>query len=222
MTKFERPKSLTELVAEEVRGQIVDGRVELGSLLSEGRLARELDVSRTPVREAFNRLESEGLVRTEPQRGTFVFSLEPNELAKICDVRVCLETAALEAAFDVNRKNLVKRLKRCTAAMTAARKAGDDNAYLREDTRFHQTIVDCAENPFLNDAYQTISNKMAALRLRLGMHPHHMEKSYREHLEMVDCTNTNDLQRALKILTGHIDRKDGSYWAEAASEDSFS
>ncbi len=216
MTAFERPKSLTELVTEEIRRQIVEGRVDLGEALSEMKLATALDVSRTPVREAFNRLEMEGLVRTEPQRGTFVFSLGPKELAKICDVRVCLETAALKAAFQSDRYGLSDQLNLCTEAMAKARKAGDDDAYLREDTRFHQCIVDSADNRFLNDAYQTIATKMAALRHRLGRHPDHMAKSYDEHIEIAASVAAGDLDRANAVLIDHIDRKEGSYWSEAA------
>ncbi len=219
MTGFERPKSLTELVTQEIRDQIVNGRVELGGSLSEGRFAKELGVSRTPVREAFNRLEMEGLVRTEPQRGTFVFSLGTDELAKICDVRVCLETTALRFAFAADADRLHECLTDCTNAMTATRSKKDDEAYLREDTRFHQCLFDCANNRFLNDAYQAIAAKMAALRHRLGRHPDHMAKSYMEHLEIAQAIADGDLKRAEKILKFHIGRKEGSYWQLATGQE---
>ena len=79
MPSFNRPKSLTELVTENLKERIVSGELDLGSQLSEARIAKELDVSRTPVREAINRLEMEGLLVIEPQRGSFVFNLETDE-----------------------------------------------------------------------------------------------------------------------------------------------
>ena len=70
---LERPKSLTELVVDSLRREIVEGAVAPDESLSEVAVAKRLGVSRTPVREAFARLELEGLVYTIPQKGTFVF-----------------------------------------------------------------------------------------------------------------------------------------------------
>ena len=215
MTLFNRPKSLTELVTENLRERIVSGEFVLGEQLSEARIAKDLEVSRTPVREAINRLEMEGLLVVEPQRGSFVFNLEPDELAKLCDARVCLESTALTQAILERPRELHKALSECVERMTAARNAGDDAEYLAQDTLFHQCFFDSADNRFLNEAYQTIALKMAAVRNRLGRHPDHMAKSYREHGELVNAIDERNTNKALKILKSHIDRKEGSYWIEA-------
>ena len=215
MASFNRPKSLTELVTENLRDRIVAGEFELGEQLSEARIAKDLQVSRTPVREAINRLEMEGLLVVEPQRGSFVFNLEPNELAKLCDARVCLESTAMTQAILERPDNLHEALNSCVRRMTEARESGDYAEYLAQDTIFHQSLFDCADNRFLNEAYQTIALKMAALRNRLGRYPDHMAKSYREHGEMVEAVKERDTDKALKILKSHIDRKEGSYWIEA-------
>lgn len=76
MLKFERAKSLTEAVTERLRDEIVNGGLGFGESLSETRIAARYDVSRTPVREAFACLSLEGLVITEPQQGTFVFTID--------------------------------------------------------------------------------------------------------------------------------------------------
>jgi len=212
MQRIERPKSLTELVFQAIKKEIVDGELQMGDALSEARIARRLDVSRTPVREAFARLELEGLVRTEPQRGTFVFTMGGDALRDICDTRVCLETGALKTAFRRNPAQLVKNLRTVTRKMTAAREAGNDKLYLQLDTQFHQAILDSTGNCFLNDAYQTMASKMAALRNRLGAHPDHMDKSYAEHLRIVDDLDEGRLDDALQVLIAHIGRKEGSYW----------
>ncbi len=220
MKPFERPKSLTELVTETLREWIVSGKLELGEHLSEVRVAKELGVSRTPVREAMNRLEMEGLLNVEPQRGTFVFCLAPEEIAMLCDARVCLETTALREAIRNNPKKLLKELTDCTSKMTLARQREDVSAYLALDTEFHQHFFDCSANRFLDDAYQAIAQKMASLRNRLGRHPDHMDKSYREHIELTEAVGNSDTEAALAILRLHIDRKEGSYWNVATSEHS--
>src|SRR3546814_11787488 len=83
-TRLERPKSLTELVKEHVRGRIINGELMLGEALSENVLAAQLGISKTPVREALLQLKLEGLVDIQPQRGSFVFSMEPDEAAELC------------------------------------------------------------------------------------------------------------------------------------------
>lgn len=219
MSPFNRPKSLTELVTENLRERIIKGEIELGEQLSEARIAKNLEVSRTPVREAINRLEMEGLLVVEPQRGSFVFNLEPEELAKLCDARVCLETTAATSAMRTNPQVLHAALSACVERMKAARDAGDDAEYLFQDTLFHQCFFDCADNRFLNDAYQTIALKMAALRSRMGHHPDHMAKSYHEHMELVHHVGQDDVSKVLDVLKLHIDRKEGSYWSDATNLD---
>lgn len=72
----------------------------------------------------------EGLVSVEAQRGTFVFSLEPAELAKLCDARLILETAALASAIRADADGLATRLTACVSEMTRARQAEDVPLYL--------------------------------------------------------------------------------------------
>lgn len=212
-----RPKSLTEIVAQALREWIISGDLDLGSQLSEARIAQDLSVSRTPVREAINRLEMEGLVTVEPQRGTFVFSLETSELVKLCDARLTLETAALSFAMQADTARLATRLAACVTDMARAREDDDVPVYLRLDSEFHQILLDCSDNRFLNDGYQTIAQKMAALRNRLGRHPDHMAKSYREHQEISEAVARGDEATAQSILKSHIGRKEGSYWKLATS-----
>ena len=95
LERLARPRSLTEMVITQIRELIVSGRLVLGEQLSESALAEQLGVSRTPVREAFLRLETERLVEVRPQRGTFVFQYGVAELRDICELREVLETGAL-------------------------------------------------------------------------------------------------------------------------------
>ena len=154
-----------------------------------------------------NRLEMEGLLNVEPQRGTFVFCLAPEEIAKLCDARVCLETTALRAAISSNPKQLQKKLHDCVSKMTLAREKGDVSGYLALDTQFHQHFFDCSGNRFLDAAYQAIAQKMASLRNRLGRHP-----------DLSEAVGKSDTEGALAILRLHIDRKEGSYWNVATKE----
>src|SRR5260221_9041097 len=94
-----RPRSLTAIVIDQIRDLIITGKLALGEQLSENTLAEQLGVSRTPVREAFLRLESEGLVEVRPQRGTFVFQYDATELREILELPEGLEVGALRIAL---------------------------------------------------------------------------------------------------------------------------
>ena len=212
MNRFERPRSLTELVTEHLRNEIVSGALDFGAALSEAAIATRLEVSRTPVREAFQRLEIEGLVRSEPQRGTFVFSTSQAELKSLCDVRNVLETGAIHLSIKHDKPGLVKRLTAVIRRMEKERATDDIPAYLHLDTAYHQALIDGAANIYLDQSYQTIAPRMAALRNRLGAHPDLIDKSFREHCEIRDLIDADDIDGALGVLGEHIGRKEGSYW----------
>ena len=90
-------------MVEQIRDLIITDKLGLGEQLSEQALAEQLGVSRTPVREAFLKLQTERLVEVKPQRGTFVFQYDTTELREICELREVLEPGALRIAIKRDR-----------------------------------------------------------------------------------------------------------------------
>ena len=217
MLKQERPKSLAEVVTARLRREIVEGEFELGQALSESKIAARYQVSRTPVREAFAMLGLEGLVRTEPQYGTFVFTMDREQFAQLSETRAILETAALRLAVERNRDALIKQWKRLVGAMATALRDGQRKQYSACDAAFHAVMIDLAANPFLAAAGQSFSAKMAAVRNRQGSQPEHMAKSYKEHAEMLDLVTRNKVDAAVDLLQRHIRDKGESFWASPAT-----
>src|SRR5919106_7086535 len=112
MAAAERPRSLAEVVTTRLRREIVEGEFDFGQALSESKIAARYGVSRTPVREAFACLGLEGLVRTEPQQGTFVFTIDRAQFAQISEARSILETSALRLAIARGHADLVRHWQR--------------------------------------------------------------------------------------------------------------
>lgn len=212
MAAIDRPQPLGTLVHAALREEIVTGELEMGRMLAEARIADRLQVSRTPVREAFAKLELEGLVRSVPQRGTFVATLGRDDLHCLTDVRQSLETLALHGVAANGGGDLGEVLARVVDRMDAAREAGDDRTYLALDGAYHEALIAAAGNPYLVDAYATISAKMAMLRNRLGDHPDHMAKSHLEHRRIARLITERSFGEAEAQLVAHIGRKEGSYW----------
>ena len=112
MEEINRPQSLKEIAAERIREAIVEGRLKMGESLSENFLAQNLQVSKTPIREALSLLNMEGLVNIVPQKGTFVFSMEKPEIIELCELRFALESLALRYSHERNREPFLKDLER--------------------------------------------------------------------------------------------------------------
>ena len=191
---------------------IIEGTLHLGQVLSEAMVAQWLEVSRTPVREAFARLEIEGLLVSEPQRSTRVFMPSPKDVDDICVARDCLENRAVILAIERHQSELAADLAKTATRMTEAMRSQDIAEYLRLDTEFHQSIFDHTDNVFLCDAYRTIAPKLAALRTRLALHIDYVKKGYHEHLRLSELTASGDIERALIVLEEHISRKEDSFW----------
>jgi DNA-binding GntR family transcriptional regulator len=170
-------------------------------------------ISKTPVREALARLQTEGLVTIVPRRGTFVFALTGKQVGEISELRLALEGTALRFAFEQNRQAFLAGLARVVDRMTAAREKDDIRGYLRLDGEFHEQFFRYCDNAYLADAYRLIAVRIAALRTHLASLPSHTQKSYSEHRQITRAVAENDLERALAILDKHIDRVIRSYSA---------
>jgi len=115
--------------------------------LSENRLAQEIGVSRTPVREALRRLESEGLVRRGDNNRFTVSLLTNKELDDACDLLILLDTYMFTRAADAMTTQDVSALKGYAEDMLAAAERGDSAAWAEADTAFHEVILQAADNP---------------------------------------------------------------------------
>jgi DNA-binding GntR family transcriptional regulator len=211
--RMERPKSLAESALVHLRALIVHGDLALGQPLSERQLADDLGISKTPVREALAQLRNEGLVNIYPQRGAFVFTLSAREVHEICEFRSAVETAALELAISRNPDGFADALEEIVAEMAAARRRGDQRAYLALDTRFHAAFFEFCGNAYLRDSYERYVGKIAALRTHLAMKPLHTKLSFQEHEQMVRTVRSRDLPATRAILAVHIGRTRETYSA---------
>ena len=215
MLKFERATSLTEAVTERLRAEIVHGELGFGEFLSESRIAARYEVSRTPVREAFACLNIEGLVTTEPQQGTFVFTIDRNEYAVLGEARAILETAALRLAVVRDRDRLVKHWTRLVDGMAGAVAKLDSKRFSQLDGEFHRSIFKSAANPYLIAANQPFGAKMEAVRNRLGAQPEHMAHSMDQHFRLLGLVSDGAVDEAADLLTVHICIKGEAFWAES-------
>lgn len=199
--------SLGNQVTERIRTAIQDGEFKLGEALSELKLAAALGVSRTPVREALNVLQLQGLIEIRPQAGSFVFMPSEEDVAEICLFRRIMETAALRLSFARRREETLRQLREAVGAMERAQDAGDQLAVARADTAFHQCIAANCGNVYLINAYGLISGRIAALRTyNVVTNDSRRNKAVTEHRAIVAALAKGELERAEVILDEHVSR----------------
>lgn len=205
-------KSLVETIADKLRTAIVDAEFEFGESLSEDTLASAFEVSRTPVREALNILQFEGLVNIVPKSGTYVYTPTMDEIAELCDYRIGLEQQAVTLAPASALNLAVDELERQFAAMDRAIDTNDMQAYGRADTAFHLAFVHNCGNRFLQGAYHHILGRVASLRTHLAIRAEgEPDRSFRDHRDMIALFAENRRDELVAMLTAHILRTKDNY-----------
>lgn len=195
--------SLSERAYRAIRDMLVTLQIQPGEPLQEDQLTRELDLGRTPVREAIKRLESERLVLIYPRRGTFASEVNIMDLALISDVRLRLEPhAALRAAQRATDRD--------RAALTQLRdelpppEDTDSDRLMRLDMRVHRTIYRCTRNEYLESTllqYHNLATRIWCLFVeRLAGAREHVA----EHDPLVEAIVDGDGDRAAKLTADHV------------------
>lgn len=197
--------SLKERVTDRLRQAIFDGEIELGDALSEERLATTLGVSRSPVRQALAILEQQGLIDVRPQRGSFVFRPNEEDIKKLCEFRRMVEVNALGLAMVRNREHTLAAMKAAAERMQAACDEGDRRRAARADDEFHDALLVNSDNPYLINAYRLFSGKVAALRSHYSMPPTY-NTANAEHFAILAMLEREDMQGALDALSAHVVR----------------
>ncbi|MEQ1899656.1 MAG: GntR family transcriptional regulator [Devosia sp.] len=142
-------------VFDTLRQAIVQLKLRPGNLLSEADIARQLGVSRQPVREAFIKLGEIGLVEVKPQRGTFVMLISIRQVQNVRFIREAIEVAVVrKAALEASPAKFAE-LRRIVEAQRDAEQRGDHVEFLRLDENFHQAIAHSADCDY---AWRTIEN----------------------------------------------------------------
>ncbi|MGV8979257.1 MAG: GntR family transcriptional regulator [Cellulomonas sp.] len=150
-----------------VRELVLDDRLPGGTMISEGEIAGQLVLSRTPVREAFLRLEAEGWLRLYPKRGALVVPIAAGEAQSVVDARLLVEVHAVESLPDSeSRARLVATLGASVAQQAAALDRGDLAEYSSLDSGFHLAIVAAGGNPLLTSFSVTLRERQQRMVAR--------------------------------------------------------
>jgi len=174
------------------------------TFLTETAVATEAGVSRTPVREALLRLESEGLVQIQPKKGAFVPAISDAEVKTTMQARLVVEQWAAIQVTDGAEK-LLPELRALLGHQTALLEHSDPRAFIEADRRFHRVIVEAAGNPELAAFYESLRDRQIRMGLQaVTQRPDRGWSVIDEHNSIVEAIASGDQDRAEEAVSLHL------------------
>lgn len=206
MTTTTNGGSMQARVIAELRRRIISGEAPSGAMLAELALAEELGVSRTPVREAFKQLQTEGLVEVRPRVGTFVAAPSRRDIVELFEMKELLEGAAARLLAQRGDVPELERLRRNVAEADAAVARDDRARYAELVQEFHDLLIVGADNSKLETHYRTLMNQLAYSRLVTTSlsQPGRAMQSEREHHVVLDLIGAKDGDSAERVMREHV------------------
>jgi len=189
-----------------VKQQIISGAYAGGTLISEGEVAVAVAVSRTPIREAFLRLEVEGLLRLYPKRGALVVPVSSSEIRDVLDARLAVEQHAARRVIEAGRhRELAAELRAVLAAHADPGARPDARQFTDVDQQFHCALVNAAGNALLTGFYQTLRDRQLRMGIAALLHdPGRYDAILTEHATLADLMDAGDVEAVASTLATHI------------------
>jgi DNA-binding GntR family transcriptional regulator len=193
---------------EYVKTQVLTGAFPGGELISEGDVAATLGMSRTPVREAFLRLEAEGLLRLYPQRGALVVPVSPDEVRAVIEARLLLEQFAASKVVGRGAGACAAVFERLSAELARQRDAADAagwREFLEADRAFHAVTLQEAGNAILAGFYSSLRDRQMRMIGESALRdPNRLTAIMDEHRGIAEAIRDADEERALRAVRDHL------------------
>lgn len=202
MTGFKlRPKrhqTLREGIVESVREAIIKGELEPGERLTEPDLAERFGISRTPIREAFRQLESEGFLKVVPRKGALVTPITEKDVREFYEIKGVLEGyAARRAARKLTDKE-IDRMEALNNALGKYAADGDQKNLFRAHNEFHETFVRAAGNEKLSLLIANLVHQFQRFRIALSIYGG-IQTSIEQHRELIAACRRRDADEAERL-----------------------
>jgi len=184
---MEKHLTLREKIVENIRDAIVSGSLMAGSRVSEPELAERYGISRTPIREAFRQLESEGYLTVIPRRGAVVVEFSPKDVEEFYAIKSIMEGYAARRACEKLSKKDLDRLQAINTKLAELARIGDIKHFFKIHSDFHELFIKAADNEKLHELIAGLVTKFQRLRFASLSLPGRMAISVQEHEKIIDA-----------------------------------
>lgn len=205
ITPIPNSGSLSNSLFNQLRIDILQGKLKAGEKLTEQRICSEYVVSRTPVREAFQKLENDGLIETIPNRGAFVVGVSDRDIEDMYELRKAYEAIAVRWAIQRITEEEFQQLQEAYEFMEFYTMKKDVEKMLNINMQFHQLIYNAAHNHML---LHTLTNFQIYTKQRRGTKTYadnYLEEVLAEHQEIFQAFSAKDEEAAAAAIVRHLD-----------------
>ena len=193
-------------IYDQLRAMATDFAIKPDERINESVLASTLGVSRTPLREALNRLVAEGFITFQTGRGFFNRSLQPQTVLELYEVRQAIEGEAIRRAIDRASDGAIAALRGFLVETEPAYRAGTSAKVLVElDERFHMRLAELSRNGELVHMLRNISERIRYVRWIVMTE--RQGRTHAEHMKILDALAARDAGAAVDVLRGHIEQR---------------
>jgi DNA-binding GntR family transcriptional regulator len=196
--------NVSEAAYSAVKQVLLSSAYEPGERVDIEQLCKDLGVSRTPVFDALNRLEVEGLVEIIPRRGVYLVMLSEEKASELYVAREALEAVVTKLAANNISDKQMEQLKKSLDKQAACLKDADNAGYAAATIKFHNIIAEASGNKTVERLLETVCSQMEALRLRTLYLPKRLQQSHAEHQRIYQALAKRDAELAERVAREHI------------------
>lgn len=203
---IEKHLTLREKILETIRDAIATGVLKPGEKVAEPELAERFGISRTPIREAFRQLESEGYLTVIPRKGAVVVSFSSKEVEEFYAIKSILEGYAAHRACQKLTEKEISRLETINDKLRQLAEEGDIKHFFKIHNDFHELFRKAADNEKLDEMISGLVSKFQRLRYESLSKPGRMKVSVQEHSKIIDAFKARNADLAEQLV-----RKNAEY-----------
>lgn len=206
--KLEEYLPLRDVVFNTLREAILKGQLQPGERLMEVTLAKELGVSRTPIREAIRMLELEGLVKMTPRKGAEVAEITLQDLSDVLEVRRHLEELAVELTCQKASEETLEFLRECHENFKKAIQGKDLTEIAAADVQLHDVIYESTENKRLIQILNNLREQIYRYRMEYIKDEHKRDIMADEHEKLIEAISNRNIEAAKEAICTHINNQE--------------
>ena len=210
---IEKHLTLREKILETIRDAIMSGALKPGEKVAEPELADRFGISRTPIREAFRQLESEGYLTVIPRKGAVVVSFSPKDVEEFYAIKSILEGYAARRACTNLTTREIEKMQAINDRLRHLADEGDIKHFFKVHNDFHEQFLRAANNEKLHDMISNLVGKFQRLRFASLSMPGRMHVSVQEHDKIIEAFNSRDADQAEQLV-----RKNAEYGGRVLME----
>ncbi len=202
---IEKHLTLREKILETIRDSIIAGVLKPGEKVAEPELAERFGISRTPIREAFRQLESEGYLQVVPRKGAVVAAFSQRDVEEFYAIKSILEGYAARRACDKLTPREIEKLQAINDRLRNLAAEGDVKHFFKVHNSFHDLFVKAADNDKLTEMIGSLVGRFQRLRIASLSVPGRMEFSVMEHQKIIDAFKDKDAALAESLVRGNAE-----------------